>query len=95
MEIGQARVFPGGTAGPREAGRALGNAVIGKQSWDMVVDRIQQLSRKDASFSPHARGLGELLTIQREISEYQLKVELVSKLSESAVASIRKLQQNQ
>jgi hypothetical protein len=39
--------------------------------------------------------MGDLLKIQTDISRYQLKVELVSKVSEGAVASIRKLQQNQ
>jgi hypothetical protein len=39
--------------------------------------------------------LSGLLKLQADIGQYQLRVELVSKVSESAVASVRKLQQNQ
>ena len=66
--------------------------------WGSVLDRLlTQLQRAPASAtSPHAKlhQLTEVLRVQSEVSQYHLRVELVSKVSESAVASIRKLQQN-
>lgn len=52
-------------------------------------------TRQAPTVALHMRQMGELLKIQSDISRYQLKVELVSKVSEGAVASVRKLQQNQ
>ena len=59
------------------------------------LDRLQLGSPKTGSFGHHLGQMTELLRIQSDISRYQLKVELVSKVSEGAVASVRKLQQNQ
>ena len=42
-----------------------------------------------------ARNLTELLRIQMDVTRYQLRVEVVSKIAESGVASLRKLQQSQ
>jgi hypothetical protein len=42
-----------------------------------------------------AQQLGELLRLQVDVSRYHLKVEMLSKVAESAVASLRKLQQPQ
>ena len=64
--------------------------------WDSFAARIQKHSGgQDLPSITQAHALADLLKIQREIGQFQLKVEFVSKLSESAVASIRKLQQNQ
>ena len=38
--------------------------------------------------------LAELLKVQTELNRHQLRVEFLSKISESALATIRKLQQN-
>lgn len=60
-----------------------------------TLERVRTLSQKPPSVAQHMQQMGELLKMQTDISRYQLKVELVSKVSEGAVASIRKLQQNQ
>jgi hypothetical protein len=39
--------------------------------------------------------LTELLRLQMDVTRYQLRVEVVSKIAESGVASLRKLQQAQ
>ncbi|MEY4668145.1 MAG: hypothetical protein RL518_844 [Pseudomonadota bacterium] len=39
--------------------------------------------------------LSGLLRLQMDVTRYQLRVEVVSKVAESAVASLRKLQQSQ
>lgn len=60
-----------------------------------TLERVRTISQKPPSVTQHMQQMGDLLKIQTDISRYQLKVELVSKVSEGAVASIRKLQQNQ
>jgi hypothetical protein len=68
-------------------------------SWSEILSRVSQLSKMSAA--PGVRPersldhLSGLLKLQADIGQYQLRVELVSKVSESAVASVRKLQQNQ
>lgn len=68
-------------------------------SWDAIVTRITRLTeggiRPSNSPSQQIDHLSGLLRLQVDVSRYQLRVELVSKVSESAVASMRKLQQNQ
>lgn len=69
------------------------------KDWSAVLqqtlERVRGVSPKSPSVAQHMQQMGDLLKIQTDISRYQLKVELVSKVSEGAVASIRKLQQNQ
>lgn len=69
------------------------------RDWSAVLqqsmDRFRIGAQKAPSVAQHMRQMGDLLKIQSDISRYQLKVELVSKVSEGAVASVRKLQQNQ
>ena len=70
-----------------------------KGNWGDIAQRASQLAQsalKD-SRNPAAQidQLSGLLKMQVEVTRYQLRVELVSKVSESAVASMRKLQQNQ
>lgn len=70
-----------------------------KGNWNDIANRAAQLAQntlKD-SHSPATQinQLSGLLKMQVEVTRYQLRVELVSKVSESAVASMRKLQQNQ
>jgi hypothetical protein len=68
-------------------------------SWDAIVSRVTKLTesglRPSNNPSQQVEQLSGLLRLQVDVSRYQLKVELVSKVSESAVASVRKLQQNQ
>jgi hypothetical protein len=67
--------------------------------WGAIVSRVAQYahrsSQKQTDPASQLQQISELLKVQSEISHYQLRVELVSKVSESAVASMRKLQQNQ
>ena len=67
--------------------------------WQDVMSRISKLSLHPSSAGNtahvQAKQLEEMIKLQMDVSHYQLKVELVSKVSESGVASIRKLQQTQ
>jgi len=69
------------------------------QGWSDIVNRIQSVInqgvRPGLSPSTQIDQLSGLLKLQVDVTRYQLRVELVSKVSESAVASMRKLQQNQ
>ena len=66
--------------------------------WGEVISRVSQLAKESGILSGDKSQISQLsglLKLQVDVSRYQLRVELVSKVSESAVASIRKLQQNQ
>ena len=67
--------------------------------WSDIVGRlgqyIQQTMRPGVAQTTQIDQLSGLLKLQVDVSRYQLRVELASKVSESAVASMRKLQQNQ
>lgn len=67
--------------------------------WQGIVSRVTQYAQRAAQHhqSPRVQiqHISDLLRVQADVSRYQLRVELVSKVSESAVASLRKLQQNQ
>ncbi len=69
------------------------------KDWSAVLqqalERVRGISQKPPTAAQYMQQMGDLLKIQTDVSRYQLKVELVSKVSEGAVASIRKLQQNQ
>jgi hypothetical protein len=69
------------------------------QGWSDIVSRlgnyIHNGARSGLSPSGQIDHLSGLIKLQVDVSRYQLRVELVSKVSESAVASMRKLQQNQ
>lgn len=71
----------------------------GSADWEGIVARVTHYTQRSALQSQNPAGqiqnLSELLRVQADVSRYQLRVELVSKVSESAVASMRKLQQNQ
>ena len=68
-------------------------------NWDSIVSRVTSLTQpglhQATEPSKQIQHLSGLLKLQVDVSRYQLRVELISKVSESAVASIRKLQQNQ
>jgi hypothetical protein len=69
------------------------------QGWTDIANRIGQYVQQGArpGLSPNGSidQLSGLIKLQVDVTRYQLRVELVSKVSESAVASMRKLQQNQ
>jgi hypothetical protein len=67
--------------------------------WQEIMQRVSASLSTSHATPPgapqSARQLGELLRLQMDLSRYQLRVEVVSKIAESAVASLRKLQQSQ
>lgn len=67
-------------------------------TWSKLSSRVATISEtfKRSPVTPAAQinNLAGLLKLQVDLGQYQLQVELVSKVSESAVASLRKLQQN-
>jgi hypothetical protein len=71
----------------------------GVQGWHEVVTRMSSIMRgvggKPGSPDAQVKQLGEMIKLQMDVCRYQVKVELVSKVSESGVASVRKLQQSQ
>jgi len=68
------------------------------RSWQDIVTNLAGASGVPVGGSLKGEPLTQLtglLKTQLEVCRYQLKVEMVSKIAESAVASIRKLQQPQ
>lgn len=107
MRVNTALATTASTPGP-EIGNvkgSLGDAAVQaislppSKDWSAVLQRSLDRFRAESTRRPNAaqymQHMSELLKIQSDISRYQLKVELVSKVSEGAVASVRKLQQNQ
>ena len=95
------RVNPAGSGAAIQASiEGLSGHLTGpNQGWSEIVSRIGSYVNQGlrAGVSPAAQmdQLSGLLKLQVDVTRYQLRVELVSKVSESAVASMRKLQQNQ
>ncbi len=74
--------------------------VSGGSGWIDALERTASLARSAASGpaqGPDARisQLSELIKLQMDVCRHQVQVELVSKVAESGVASVRKLQQQQ
>ena len=71
----------------------------GVQGWHEVVRRMSSIMQgaggKPGTPEAQVKQLGEMIKLQMDVCRYQVKVELVSKVSESGVASVRKLQQSQ
>ena len=102
MKVGSATIQAPtgeGLAGVVQAGLQKTASASSAKDWSAVLqqslERVRALSQKPPTVAQHMQQMGDLLKMQTDISRYQLKVELVSKVSEGAVASIRKLQQNQ
>lgn len=76
-----------------------GSQGAANQGWSDIVGRLGQYMqttlRPGVAPSAQIDQLSGLLKLQVDVNRYQLRVELASKVSESAVASMRKLQQNQ
>jgi hypothetical protein len=67
--------------------------------WHDIVSRVSgYVSNPAQTFRGGPESLKDLtglLRLQLDVTQYQLRVEVVSKVAESAVASLRKLQQPQ
>jgi hypothetical protein len=71
-------------------------------SWRGIVEKVSTyISAPPRGIPQPGRGLrgdvghlSDLLRLQMEVTQYQLRVEVVAKVSESGVASLRKLQQS-
>lgn len=67
--------------------------------WRDIVSRVTGYVSSQKASSPNGKqslnDLSGLLRLQLDITQYQLRVEVFSKVAESAVASLRKLQQPQ
>ena len=74
-------------------------ATFQPEKWQELLQRYQGAlaspSQKPTTPQNGVSQLTGLLQLQMEVSHYQLKVEVVSKVAESAVTSLRKLQQSQ
>jgi hypothetical protein len=102
IEKGVAAV-PTGAASAVQGGDALGGST--GASWRELSERFatqlkQQLAPtgrggEGGVSSQRLQNLSELLRLQVDLSRYQLRVEMLAKVAESAVASLRKLQQPQ
>jgi hypothetical protein len=67
-------------------------------SWGEITQRVSKhLTTSSTQTQPELRAqqLADLMRLQVDVSNYHLKVEMLSKVAESAVASLRKLQQPQ
>jgi hypothetical protein len=67
--------------------------------WRDIVTKVSSYLSTSTTKAPTApetlRQLTGLLRMQMDVTRYQLRVEVVSKIAESGVASLRKLQQSQ
>ena len=88
------------------AGPAMQNPEVGipkpgegDRGWQEVTSRLSNLihAAHGAAGTPaqQVKQLSEMIKLQMDVCRYQVRVELVSKVSESGVASVRKLQQTQ
>ena len=98
MKAGISRV-PVEASMPDMSDVVAGGAKESAGGWQDIASRVSTYVS-----APHVSGptgqhslkeLSGLLRLQLDVTQYQLRVEVVSKVAESAVASMRKLQQNQ
>ncbi len=88
---------------PASAGAQLGDTFTmnsaGPGGWQEIVSKVSTYLSTSTTKAPAApetlRQLTGLLRLQMDVTRYQLRVEVVSKVAESAVTSLRKLQQSQ
>jgi hypothetical protein len=89
------------SASPSASTSDILTASLGADSggWQAIVAKVSNYlstSTAKASSAPETmQQLSGLLRMQMDVTRYQLRVEVVSKIAESAVASLRKLQQSQ
>ncbi len=67
--------------------------------WQDIVAKVSKYAAAPTATTPTLQAtvnqFSGLLRLQMDVTQYQLRVEVVSKVAESAVASLRKLQQSQ
>lgn len=67
--------------------------------WQDIVNKVSSYlsspTTKTSAPSGALNHLTGLLRLQMDVTRYQLRIEVVSKVAESAVASLRRLQQSQ
>ncbi len=88
---------------PASGGAQLGDTLTRKSAesggWHDIVSKVSAYLSTSTTKAPAApetlRQLTGLLRLQMDVTRYQLRVEVVSKVAESAVTSLRKLQQSQ
>jgi succinate dehydrogenase/fumarate reductase flavoprotein subunit len=74
---------------------------LGSQSegWNQLINRFTKITEGNSGVAPTAAGmqknLTELLKLQMDVGRYQLRVEMLSKVADSAMVTIRKMQQAQ
>ena len=98
MKVSKAQLSP--TIASAQLGETLMNPSISEaRGWQDVVSRVSTYLSSPPSKAPTSteslRQLTGLLRLQMDVARYQLRVEVVSKIAESGVASLRKLQQSQ
>ena len=85
--------------GPTKETIEHANVTFQPEKWEDLLrkywDGLAVSSQKTTAPRSGVSQLTGLLQLQMEVSHYQLKVEVVSKVAESAVTSLRKLQQAQ
>jgi hypothetical protein len=98
MKVSKAQLSP--TTASAQLGETLMSPSISEpRGWQDVVSRVSTYLSSPPSKAPtpteSLRQLTGLLRLQMDVARYQLRVEVVSKIAESGVASLRKLQQSQ
>lgn len=78
---------------------AVGSLEPSKHSWSELTHKLQQVVNatvdSKSSSQPPREPLAEMFKLQLEMNKLHMRVELCSKVAESASASIKKLQQAQ
>jgi hypothetical protein len=69
----------------------------GAGQWEDLIARTGRLLTQTATSAPASATaqIADLLKLQVDVSRYQLRVEMLAKIADSAMTSMRKLQQNQ
>lgn len=84
---------------PRIGDPTTDGAKMESGGWQGIVSKVTSYVTVSKPGAPTAQDIlkqmSGLMRLQMEITRYQLRVEVVSKVAESAVASLRKLQQSQ
>lgn len=86
-------------SGPRIADALVTPLESSSGGWHEIVAKVSTYLSHPPTQAPTGpqmtTNLTELLRLQMDVTRYQLRVEVVSKIAESGVASLRKLQQAQ
>lgn len=84
---------------PRVGDIVTDGTKTGSEGWQEILNKVSSYISAPKPTAPTAhdtlKHMSSLMRLQMDITQYQLRVEVVSKVAESAVASLRKLQQSQ